>query len=159
MTALKPEGLRGQDTGHWKYLPQPILGQIWHWESSLYLKKSGREAAPLTLSLPQEANNVGWRPSSLPFIPRSCQHHGTLRKAAPSHEQHTWGASGGQAGDSEQFLPEQGKEKSLVWLWLLGNIELLTFNILWQGRHNDKTCILQHPLEMKECLCFIGTQP
>lgn len=90
------------------------------------------EAAPLTPSLPQEANNVGWRPGSLPFIPRSCQHHETLRKAAPSHEQHTWGTSGGQAGDLEQFFPEQGKEKWLAWPWLLGNFELLTFTILWQ---------------------------
>lgn len=46
LTVLKADGLKQQDLGHKKYLPQLILEQIRNWESSLYLKKSGRENSP-----------------------------------------------------------------------------------------------------------------
>lgn len=39
------------------------------------------------------------------------------------------GALEGSAGYSGPFLPELVKEKAAAWLWLLGNIELLPFNI------------------------------
>lgn len=97
----------------------------------------------------------------MPFIPWSSEHHGTLRKVASMDSQGAGTAPivcRGQVGCStgHSFLNRVRKRHQL------GSGSWVTLNylhLIFYDRRNDISCILQHPLEMKEHLYFSGTQP
>lgn len=124
--------------GHRMYLPQPILRSNLTLGILSLLEGVQEDERPLWLSFSLERPKMlGGDLTLCHSFPGGVRITGPYERQPPAMNNKGAGIAptvcGGQVGYSGPFVPEEGKKKAPAWLWLLGNIELLTFNILWQA--------------------------